>query len=113
MSEAPDIPERTTGDVSHAVARADIGRVPLGSAAGAELFTFVVEEPYQRRRYEWMKDVGDAVAELRDRGDIDVETLRNDKDQRTWRGVARFHQKTALRAGQQAPQRYRLGLAPL
>jgi hypothetical protein len=74
----PEPPKRTKGDVAHAVARAAIGSLPVVGAAGAELFAYVVEAPYEDRKQEWMREVGDAIAELRDNKGVDVEVLRND-----------------------------------
>jgi hypothetical protein len=47
-------------------------------AAGAELFEYVIKSPYEARQQKWMQDVGDAIADLRDRQGVDVEALRRD-----------------------------------
>lgn len=70
--------KRTKGDIAHAVAKAAIGSIPVVGSAGVELFAYVVEAPMEKRREEWMRSVGDAIAELRDRRHIDVDALRDD-----------------------------------
>lgn len=83
MTETPDSPsppQRTKGDVAHAVVKAAIGSIPLVGAAGTELFAYVVEAPYEKRREDWMRSVGDAIAELRDSRGVNIEELRNDPD---------------------------------
>jgi hypothetical protein len=78
MNKQPPIPEHSTGDMAHAIARAAIGSVPIVGAAGAELFAYVIQEPYEKRQKEWMSSIGDAIADLRDRQDVDVDKLRED-----------------------------------
>src|SRR5687768_2080895 len=73
-------PERTRADTAHSIARAAIGSVPVVGSAGAELFAYVVQAPYEKRREEWMERVGDALAELRDRESIDLDALRDDPE---------------------------------
>lgn len=77
MQDELSPPERSGGDAAYAVAKAAIGSVPLVGSAGAELFAYVVTAPFEKRREKWMKDVGDTLAELRDRKAIEVDGLRD------------------------------------
>lgn len=43
-----------------------------------ELFTYVIQAPYEKRREEWMVEIGNAIADLRNAQKIEVETLRED-----------------------------------
>ncbi len=78
MSNQGEPPHRAKGDIAHAVAKAAIGSVPVVGAAGAELFAYLIQEPYQKRREEWMRQVGDDLADLRERAGIDVDKLKDD-----------------------------------
>ncbi|MDP9201609.1 MAG: hypothetical protein M3P26_06715 [Gemmatimonadota bacterium] len=78
MAERIDPPGRTKGDAAHAIAKAAIGSLPVVGAAGAELFAYVVQAPYERRREAWMREIGDEISDLRDNAGIDVEKLRDD-----------------------------------
>lgn len=78
MTDAPELPKKTVGDAVYALAKASIGSVPVVGAAGAELFAYVVSEPFEKRRERWMTEVGDALAALRESGAINVDVLRDD-----------------------------------
>ncbi|MCH7792485.1 MAG: hypothetical protein IID31_09430 [Planctomycetes bacterium] len=65
VSEQP--PTRTTGKVSHAIAKAALGSIPLAGAAASELFAFVITSPLERRRDEWMHAVAERLGALEDR----------------------------------------------
>ena len=78
MTKEIEEPTRTAGDLAHLVTRAAIGSIPVIGAAGAELFAYVVQEPFERRREQWMREVGDRLAQLRDHARIDVDKLRDD-----------------------------------
>lgn len=73
----PTEPKRTIGDAAHSLAKAAIGSVPIVGSAGAELFAYVVQAPYEKRREEWMREAGDAIAALQKTAGIDLEQLRD------------------------------------
>lgn len=79
-TEGAEVPKRSKVDAVHAVAKAAIGSVPGIGAAGAELFAYVVQAPYEKRREEWMEQVGEVLAELRNRRGVDLEALRDDPE---------------------------------
>jgi len=71
-------PKRSAGDAVHALAKVAVGSIPIVGAAGAELFAYVVQAPYEKRREEWMQAAGDAIAALQQSAGIDLERLRAD-----------------------------------
>jgi len=72
------VPTTTRGDAAIAVARAGAGCIPIVGAAATELFNWFVKSPLDRRRNEWMLQVGETLESLRMRG-IDVEALQKDE----------------------------------
>ena len=57
-------PEKSAGDAVHAVARARVGAMLLAGAAASELLISIVTPPLEKRRSEWMAQVGDALRKL-------------------------------------------------
>lgn len=78
MTEKEQIkaPKSGAGDAAHAVVRAALSAIPTAGGPAAELFTALVTPPLEKRRREWMEDVGEALQRLeRDRG-INLEELK-------------------------------------
>ena len=71
-------PESTAGDVAHLAARAVIASIPIVGGAGVEIFAAIVQPPLDRRRNEWMKEIGDALSELEQTGVINLSSLQED-----------------------------------
>ncbi len=71
-------PDRTTGDLVHATVKAALGSIPLLGTAAAELFGLVVAPPLERRRREWMREVGEALSRAHVEKAIDLERAAND-----------------------------------
>lgn len=78
MTDKTEPPTKSKGDIAHAATKGLIGSVPVVGNAGAELFAYVIQAPYEKRREEWMNAIGDAIAELRDNHAVDVESLKQD-----------------------------------
>jgi hypothetical protein len=58
-------PEPGPGDAAHALAHGIVDLVPVA----ADLLSFIIGPPLERRRQEWMQDIADAVRRLeKDRG---------------------------------------------
>src|SRR5882724_12867217 len=78
MNEKPKYtpPEKSTGDAVHAVARAGLGALPVAGAAASELLIALVTPPLERRRNEWMAEVGDALLKLEERMGVVLESLQ-------------------------------------
>ena len=73
-------PKSGGGDISYAVVKAGLGSIPVAGAAAAELLGLVVTPPLERRRNEWMAEVGDALRQLEAKMGVVIETLQ-DNDQ--------------------------------
>ncbi len=60
-------PEPTSGDTAHAIARAGIASIPVVGGAATELFNAIITPPLERRRQEWMIQIGETLRELEER----------------------------------------------
>ncbi|HCO22448.1 MAG TPA: hypothetical protein DIT97_05070 [Gimesia maris] len=72
-------PRQTRGDVAHTIVKAGLSSVPVIGGAAVELFQHVVQPPLEKRRAEWMEQVGQRLKELEENG-LDLESLQ-DNDQ--------------------------------
>ncbi len=69
-------PEKSAGDVVHVVARAGLGTIPVVGAAATELLTVIITPPLEKRRSEWMAEVGDALRKLEEQMGVVLESLQ-------------------------------------
>ena len=65
----------TAGDKAHRVARAIIGALPLFSGTVLETFNALIVPPIEKRKAKWMIKVSEALAELQEKFDLNVESL--------------------------------------
>jgi hypothetical protein len=72
-------PKSTKGDVAHAVARAGLSAIPLAGGAAVEILQSIVQPPIERRRDEWMAEVGERLVELEERG-LDLSSLQQNEE---------------------------------
>lgn len=63
-----EVPESSKGDVAHALAKAGLSAVPLVGGPAVELFQLLVQPPLERRRQQWMQQVGEKLLELEVKG---------------------------------------------
>ncbi|MHC2992444.1 hypothetical protein OB13_12910, partial [Pontibacter sp. HJ8] len=63
-------------DLGYAVVRAGLGSIPVFGAAAAELLQLIVIPPLEKRRAEWMTQIGEKLQVLEARGTINLEELR-------------------------------------
>jgi len=77
----PDLtpPTPSGGDRVHSVVRAALGAIPVVGSAASELFVAMVQPPLDRRRSEWMEDVGEALSGMLSDGALDEARLRDDR----------------------------------
>ena len=61
-------PKPTTGDVAHALTKAGLSIIPVVGGPAVELFQQLVLPPLERRRNEWMEQVGEKLLSLEQRG---------------------------------------------
>jgi len=72
------IPAKSSGGVAHSVAKSGLAAIPVLGGAAVELFQNVVQPPLEKRRSEWMAQVGEKLQELEDKG-LDLETLQENE----------------------------------
>lgn len=68
-------PEGTAADAAHTVTRAGLGTIPVVGGAASELFSAVVTSSLDRRRQEWMEQVGEGLRALEQKRGINIEDL--------------------------------------
>jgi hypothetical protein len=72
------VPAQSSGDVAHSVVKSGLSAIPVLGGAAVELFQNVVQPPLEKRRSEWMAQVGEKLQELEDKG-LDLETLQENE----------------------------------
>lgn len=70
-----EIKKSTTGDVSHAVAKGVLGAIPFAGSLASELFGLIVTPPLEKRKQNWMTEVGKKLQELEEKSQIDLSSL--------------------------------------
>lgn len=78
MSRDLEVPKETGKDYVHTVIKTALGEVPLAGGVLAEIFSAIVESPFQKRKIEWMHKVVDAIEELQEKG-LKVDELRENE----------------------------------
>ncbi len=73
-------PKTSAGDAIHAVARAGLGAIPAAGAAASELLTAIVTPPLEKRRSEWMEEVGEALRRLEEEIGVVLESLQENDE---------------------------------
>ncbi|MBB6561437.1 hypothetical protein HNP48_004130 [Acidovorax soli] len=74
MNEATT-PTQSKGDYAHALAKASLSAIPLIGGPAVELFQATIQPPLEKRRIEWMRAVGERLAELQASQQIDLDRL--------------------------------------
>lgn len=78
MSKDLEVPKETGKDYVHTAFKTALGEVPLAGGALAEIFSAVIESPFQKRKIAWMHSVVDAIEELQEKG-LKVDELRENE----------------------------------
>ena len=73
-----ETPKATIHDAAHTIVKAGLGLIPVVGSASAELFTALITPPLEKRRDEWMTQVGERLQELAEQGRINLDDLQND-----------------------------------
>lgn len=71
-------PKPTKGDTAHALAKAGLSAIPVVGGPAVELFQHLVQPPLERRRNEWMTQVGEKLQELEAKG-LNLQDLQNNE----------------------------------
>lgn len=76
MSEIPEQPTKSVGDVVQAIVKAAVSAVPYAGGSAAELIGLVFGPPLERRRKEWLNLLAEAVKEIQSKvADLTPEKL--------------------------------------
>lgn len=66
--EKLETPKQSKGDVAHTLAKADLSAIPVVGGPAVELFQYLIQPPLEKRRGEWMVQVGEKLQELEAKG---------------------------------------------
>lgn len=110
------VPNRTKGDVAHALTKTGLSAIPVLGGPAAELFQNVIQPPLEKRRAEWMTQVGEKLQELEDKG-FKLEELQQNKEfvsavMHASQIALRSHQAAKLDALRNAILNVAIGQAP-
>jgi hypothetical protein len=75
---AIEVPKPTAGDAAHALAKAGLSMIPVAGGPAVELFQHLVQPPLERRRTEWMEQVGEKLQSLEQNG-LNLSDLQNNE----------------------------------
>jgi hypothetical protein len=73
-----DIPTPSYGDSANALAKAGLSLIPVVGGPAVELFQLVVQSPLDRRRSEWMAQVGERLQILEQEG-LNLQKLQDNE----------------------------------
>lgn len=74
-----NINKPTAGDYSYAVAKGGLGAIPIVGSVASELLGLLVTPPLEKRRQNWMTEVGEKLKELEENSKIDLSTLADNE----------------------------------
>ena len=69
-------PKRDAGDVIHAITRAGLGAIPYAGAAASELLNLIVTPSLEKRRNQWMEEIGKGLGALEEKMGVVLESLQ-------------------------------------
>jgi hypothetical protein len=67
--------KETKDDISYSIAKAALGSIPIVGAAASELLQLLVTPPLEKRRNEWMIEVGEKLKQLEQKEELDLTKL--------------------------------------
>jgi hypothetical protein len=91
------VPSISTGDIAHSLTKAGLSVIPGVGGPAAELFQYIVQPPLEKRRLEWMAQVGEKLQELECKG-IELEATQ---DNEQFISAAMYASQLALRTHKQ------------
>lgn len=62
-------------DISYSAGKAILGMIPIVGTAASELLGYIVTPPLEKRRAEWMEEVGQRLIKLEESNKIDIDKL--------------------------------------
>lgn len=72
-------PQRDNGDIAYAVSRAVVSSIPLVGASAVELLQILITPSLEKRRDEWMKEVGQSLRALEQNKGVRLEELQSNE----------------------------------
>ncbi len=73
------VPAQSKGDAAHAIAKAGLSAIPVVGGPAVELFQYIIQPPLEKRRGEWMAQVGEKLQELEANG-LKLDELQNNEE---------------------------------
>jgi len=67
-------------DIAYSIAKGGLGIVPVAGSLASELFGQIVMPPVEKRRIEWMHDIGERLANLETQGKIEITELQENPE---------------------------------
>ena len=74
-----DINKPTAGDYTFALTKGGLGAIPIVGSIASELLGLLVTPPLEKRRQNWMTEVGTKLKELEENNKIDLSTLADNE----------------------------------
>jgi len=71
-----EIPDQDTKDGVYAATRAALSLIPVFGGTAVEIFQYIVTPSIEKRRNEWMEDVGQAIRKLENEKQLDFTQLQ-------------------------------------
>lgn len=114
--EKSSMPGRSAGDVAHAIVKAGLSAVPMVGGPAVELFQFIVQPPLEKRREEWMREIGERLRALEISG-LDLAALQQQPEfisavMQASQAALRTHKREKLDALRNAVVNIARGQAP-
>ncbi|HWY98166.1 MAG TPA: hypothetical protein VNY36_03675 [Bacteroidia bacterium] len=75
-----NVPVPSIKDYLYSLTKGAIGSIPIAGAAAAELFSLIITPPLEKRRKEWMENIGKGLAELEVGSKIDLNSLSDNQE---------------------------------
>lgn len=69
--------KETKDDIAYGVAKATLGSIPIVGAVASELLQLLITPPLEKRRNEWMIEVGEKLKQLEEKEELDLTKLAN------------------------------------
>jgi hypothetical protein len=76
MTDVKKSVKPSKADIAYSIVKAGLGSIPIAGAAASELMTLLVTPPLERRRSEWMEELGERLRKLEQEKSLDLASLR-------------------------------------
>ena len=74
-----EVPKQSKGDVAHTLTKVGLSVIPVVGGPAVELFQLLIQPPLEKRRTEWMAEVGEKLRELEVKG-LKLEDLQKNQE---------------------------------